>query len=295
MCSSDLVLSRGYKRKTRGEVVATPEMTARDMGDEPWQMKQKYPRVEVCVCEDRKTAILHMFERTEGERPQVLLLDDAMQHRRIQAGLNILLTDYSRLICDDKMLPAGRLREPFSGRRRAHIVIVTKCPDSLTAQEARDIERRLCLTPRQQIFFSKISYGTMRPVFGESQATLRLEELRALDAVLIIAGIAVLQALGDNMREFNSHVEMLSFPDHHDFSVADQKRMNETFGALQGTDTIAVTTEKDAARLRLCRELDTPLRQKLYTLPIETEFLLGGAERFNQIIINYVRENQRNS
>lgn len=152
------VLSRGYKRHTKGYVLATPESTARSIGDEPYQMHQKFPSVTVAVDEKR----CHGIEKLLAlQKPSidVILLDDAFQHRYVKPGLSILLTDYHRLFCDDTLLPAGRLREPISGKNRAQIVIVTKCPQDIKPIDYNIITKRLNLYPYQQLFFSSFRYG----------------------------------------------------------------------------------------------------------------------------------------
>ena len=158
------VLSRGYKRHTKGYVLATPESTARSIGDEPYQMHQKFPSVTVAVDEKR----CHGIEKLLAlQKPSidVILLDDAFQHRYVKPGLSILLTDYHRLFCDDTLLPAGRLREPISGKNRAQIVIVTKCPQDIKPIDYNIITKRLNLYPYQQLFFSSFRYGNLQPVF----------------------------------------------------------------------------------------------------------------------------------
>ena len=289
------VFSRGYRRKTCNNITAQPGMTADDIGDEPWQMKHKYPDIGMTVCHRRAPAIQAAMQLPPDRRPQTVILDDAFQHRQVSAGLNILLTDYNRLICDDLLLPAGRMREPFSGRKRAHIVIVTKCPDQLSAPEQADIAQRLQLSPQQQLFFTRQRYTDLRPVFDEgTHRSIPLDSLRDLPSVLLVTGIATPQILARDFARYNSRATLMGYADHHNFTPSDQRDINATFARIRQKGSILVTTEKDAARLRLCKQLDAEVHRSLYALPLEVEFLNNEGNKFNQTINDYVRKSQRN-
>lgn len=160
------VLSRGYKRKTRGYVVADSTATARTIGDEPYQMKHKFPDVTVAVDRDRRHGIRRLTEDKSADGIDVVLLDDAFQHRYVKPGINILLVDYHRLIIYDKLLPAGRLREQLSGKNRADIVIITKCPADLKPMEFRVITKAMDLYPYQHLYFTRLDYGELHPLAG---------------------------------------------------------------------------------------------------------------------------------
>ncbi len=289
------VFSRGYKRKSKQELVATLDMTAQEIGDEPWQMKHKFPDIEVCVCKQRAIAIQSALRRPARLQPQIGILDDAFQHRQVKAGLNILLTDYNRLIYDDKLLPAGRLREPFSGRTRADIIIVTKCPDTLPVTRQAAIINRLQPTDRQKVFFTHQKYAGLKAVFSDTdRQQIALDQLQDVPSILIVTGIATPHILKKDFACFYPDATMLSYGDHHNFTKADQEEINRHYALIRKPGSIIVTTEKDAARFRLCKHLDKAAKAALYALPIEIDFLDNQRTTFDHIINNYVSTNQRN-
>lgn len=307
------VLSRGYKRNTKGYVLAGAESTAQTIGDEPYQMHTKFPTVTLAVDENR----CHGIEQLLGlKNPSVdvVLLDDAFQHRYVKPGLSILLTDYHRLFCEDALLPAGRLREPISGKNRAQIVIVTKCPQDLKPIDYNIITKRLHLFPYQQLFFSAFRYGELERVFGDLEASGRTSrdgsgEDSSLSAsfplqvplhllketrVLLVTGIASPTPIIERLEGCAKEIDLLSFSDHHDFTQRDVQLMKERFQKLQGEHRLIVTTEKDATRLVSHPNLDAELKPFIYALPIEIEILQNQQDKFNQHITDYVRENTRN-
>ena len=285
------VLSRGYKRRTKGYVLATPQCTAKTIGDEPYQMYTKFSSVTLAVDEKRCHGIEKLLKLKEPST-DVILLDDAFQHRHVKAGLNILLTDYHRLFCDDTLLPAGRLREPVNGKNRAQIVIVTKCPQDIKPIDYNIITKRLNLYPYQRLFFSSFRYGNLQPVFS-NEGGIALSLLTDTD-ILLITGIAspvpILERLGDCTKQ----IDLLSFGDHHDFTHKDMQQIRERFNKLKGKRRLIITTEKDATRLINHPGLDAELKPFIYALPIEIEILQNQQDKFNQHIIDYVRENTRN-
>lgn len=286
------VLSRGYKRQTKGFVKATARSTAQEIGDEPWQMKHKFPNIEVCVCKDRNEGLERIFSQKAS--PWAVILDDAFQHRKVKTGMNILLTDYNRLISRDRMLPAGRLRDDFAQRLRAQIIIVTKCPGEVTAEQCNSIVAELKLHAQQKVFFATTEYGSAVSVFDPQKEVLPLEELAKSDGILMLTGIARPEQLEAKLKRLNKNVHPLCFPDHHAFSDKDQQLANSLFEKMEGENKVIVTTEKDAARLQHCSKLSGVVKERLYALPIQTRFLNNGAEAFNNIIEDYVRKNQRN-
>lgn len=287
------VLSRGYKRSTHGYVLATDESTAHSIGDEPYQMHVKYPSVTLAVDENRCHGITRLLA-LEHPSVDVVLLDDAFQHRYVTPGLSILLTDYHRLFSEDALLPAGRLREPAGGKRRAQVVIVTKCPADIRPAVCDSIAQRLRLHPRQQLFFSTLRYGNLRPVFAdEKKKEMLLSDLHKA-SVLLLTGIASPASMLEKLQEHAGEVKLLSFGDHHNFTAGDMRLIKTRFGELNGNQRLIVTTEKDATRLIAHQELDTELKPFLYTLPIEIEILQNQQDNFNQHIIHYVKENTRN-
>ncbi|MCD8184147.1 MAG: tetraacyldisaccharide 4'-kinase [Bacteroides sp.] len=284
-------LSRGYKRKSKGYVLADGESGVRRIGDEPYQIKSKFPGIRVAVDEDRCHGIEQLL-KLQTPFVDVVLLDDAFQHRYVKAGLNILLTDYHRLLCDDALLPAGRLREPASGKNRAQIVIVTKCPDDIKPIDFNIITKRLHLYPYQQLYFSRFRYGGLMPLFPEK--TKGFSALTKNEQVLLVTGIASPASLVQEVEAYTPDVKLLAFDDHHDFSAKDLQQIEEQFSHLEERKRIIITTEKDAARLKNHLSLSDALKPFIYVFPIEIEFLQNQQHIFNQNIIGYVRANSRN-
>lgn len=290
------VLSRGYRRRSKGYLLSTPESDARSIGDEPFQIKSKFPEIRMAVDEDRCHGIEQLC-KLQDPPVEVILLDDAFQHRYVKAGLNILLTDYHRLFCDDALLPAGLLREPERGKNRAQIVIVTKCPPDIKPIDFNIIAKRLNLFPYQLLFFSSFRYGNLQPVFPDvaGKAERKLSSLHAHGRVLLVTGIASPATIVQELEKQTSHIDLLAFDDHHNFSQRDVQLIRERFGKLTGEQRLIVTTEKDATRLVHHPAMDEELKKHLYVLPIEVEILQNQQDIFNQQIIGYVRENTRNS
>ena len=291
------VLSRGYKRKTSGFVLAGDDATVRTIGDEPYQMKTKFPDITVAVDKKRTRGIEKLTSGDYVKDIDVILLDDAFQHRYVKPGINILLVDYHRLIIYDKLLPAGRLREPVVSKNRADIVIVTKCPKDLRPMEFRVITKAMSLYPYQQLFFSTHEFETLRPVFPtapNAEITQTLSESLADKNVLLLTGIASPEQMLIDLKNYAKEVTPLAFSDHHDFKKKDVDRINEAFNALPSPKLI-VTTEKDETRLKQVEGLSDEVKSRLYVLPIKIQILLDQENTFNQSIINYVRKNSRNS
>lgn len=285
------VLSRGYKRRTKGYLLANEETTMEEIGDEPWQVKQKFPHVHVAVDANRREGIRRLMTDEATRGTQVILLDDAFQHRYVKPGQNILLVDYHRLITQDRLLPAGRLREPASARFRASTVVVTKCPYDLTPMEFRVVMESLKLRPFQHLYFSTFEYGDLQGIFNG-----KLRQLRSLEPeehVLLLTGIASPQQMMMDLRRYTRHIVPLSFPDHHYFSEEDCRRIDEAFTRVS-TPRLIITTEKDAARLRIAKGLSEKVKQALYVLPIKVT-IMREEEKFNDNILGYVRKNPRNS
>ena len=289
------VLSRGYKRATKGYILANENTTAEEIGDEPYQMKQKFPNVTLAVDKKRARGIEQL---TEDKDIGVILLDDAFQHRYVKPGINILLVDYHRLIIYDKLLPAGRLREPLSGKNRADIVIVTKCPKELKPMEFRVITKGIDLYPYQHLYFTTIDYEPLQPVFPqEATATKPLTLNNDLNDhhILLVTGIATPQQMECDLRKAtNSEPATLHFSDHHKFSKKDIRKINDTFKAMPSPKLI-ITTEKDAARIIQAEGLDDEVRRSIFALPVHISFMLEQENNFNENIIGYVRKNSRNS
>ena len=287
------VLSRGYKRKTHGYVLANDSSTVTDIGDEPYQMKQKYQDVHIAVDKKRVDGIAHITGDAETNDTDVILLDDAFQHRYVKPGINILLVDYHRLIIYDKLLPAGRLREPQSGKNRADIVIITKCPKDLKPMEFRVLTKAMNLYPYQSLYFTTIEYESLTPLFAKEKSTIEKEALEDKH-VMLITGIASPKQIIIDLKPHVKEMTTLAFSDHHQFKSKDIIKINETFDAIKG-EKIIVTTEKDATRLEQLEGLSEEVKQNLYVLPIKVKFMINQEEEFNDKIIDYVRKNSRNS
>jgi tetraacyldisaccharide 4'-kinase len=302
------VLSRGYKRKTKGFILANETDTAEMIGDEPFQIKQKFPNIAVAVDSDRRRGIRNLlgFQNLTGltqpdllglenltglTQPDVILLDDAFQHRRVKAGLSILLTDCNRLYTRDCLLPAGRLREPKCGAKRADIVVVTKCHWGIAGQARNDktdkIEKELKLNEKQKLYFSAFRYKEIEPVFNHSQFSI----LNSQFSILLLTGIVNPQPLYDYLAQKAKNIISMNFPDHHDFSQRDMEKIAEKFAEIEG-EKIIITTEKDAARLINNPYLSEELKPFIYSVGIEVA--INKEEEFNVKILDYVAKNKRN-
>ena len=284
------VLSRGYKRRTKGYIVADANTIMTDIGDEPFQMKQKFPKVTVAVDAKRVHGIKKLMD--SDKKIDVILLDDAFQHRYVKPGINILLVDYHRLIIYDKLLPAGRLREPLSGKNRADIVIITKCPDALRPMEFRVVTKAMDLFPYQDLFFTKLAYDDLKHMYNGS--TRELNSIGSDEHVLLLTGIASPRQLREDLKPYVKNLTPLRFPDHHEFNDDDIQLINETFANMP-SPKIVITTEKDAVRINDTKGLSKEIKDNIYSLPVKIKFLLEQEEVFNEKIISYVRKNSRNS
>jgi tetraacyldisaccharide 4'-kinase len=267
-------LSRGYKRKSEGFVLADENSDAALLGDEPFQFYKKFPNINVAVDADRRNGIERLLEIT---RPEIILLDDAYQHRKVRAGFYILLTAYGDLYVNDFILPAGNLREGRSGAERAGIIVVTKCPPNLSAKEQYDIKRKLKIDLDQKLCFTTIAYDTF--VFSE-ESQLAVSEIKDVDK-LLLAGIAKPEPFFAYLQSDNDVV--MTFPDHHHFTEKDIAEIKN-----KAQDKKIITTEKDFVRLK--GKLPD---SQLFYLPIKSDFISGGDD-FDKTILNYVGKSSRN-
>ena len=288
------VLSRGYKRKSKGFVLAGPDTSVQMIGDEPFQMKQKFPDIHMAVDRDRCHGIEQSCNSHIAPGTEVIILDDAFQHRYVKPGINILLVDYHRLICEDTLLPAGRMREPENGKSRAHIVIVTKCPKDITPMDLRVLSKQMELYPYQQLYFTTLAYGKLHPLFTAGNA-VSLKEIEKDKHILLVTGIASPAKLIQDLSPYNEHIESLAFSDHHDFTARDMELIKKRFMKLPEGKRMIITTEKDSVRLAAHPLMDEMLKPYIYMLPIEVAFLQDQQELFNSNITDYVRKNSRNS
>lgn len=263
-------LSRGYKRKSEGFVLANSTSNAEILGDEPFQFYQKFPNIQVAVDANRTNGIKQLL--SQMDKPEIILLDDAYQHRKVKAGFYILLTAFDDLYADDFILPTGNLRESRSGARRANIVIVTKCPKNLSDVKQEEIRLKLKLNCSQQLYFTFIEYDD---AIYNIEDKIAVTEIKSESKVLL-AGIAKPKPFFDFLKTEND--ECLIFPDHHHFSETD---LNEIQNKAQGKKII--TTEKDYVRLKEVRMIS-----KLYYLPIKSTFV-NHQQNFDATILNYVK------
>lgn len=283
------VLSRGYKRKSSGFLLAGPRSTSEEIGDEPYQMRRKFPDILVAVDADRRRGIRHLLALPEGKRPEVIILDDAFQHRYVTPTLNLLLTDSHRLYTHDKLLPTGRLREPADGARRADAVIVTKCEPRVRPADFRGMEEELHLSERQGLYFSQILYGELEPLFPGEAPERTLKGLDASTEVLLVSGIANPAPLEKEIHTYTERITSLAFPDHHAFDRHDLQRIQTAYGQLGSPHKLIITTEKDAARLRDLPSLPREWRSHLYCLPITVGFRMGQEKLFQELIIKHIQ------
>ena len=289
------VLSRGYKRKSKGFVLADEHTPVHMIGDEPYQMKQKYPNIHMAVDADRCHGIEQLCKESVASGTEVILLDDAFQHRHVKAGLNILLVDYNRMITDDTLLPAGRMREQESGKFRAQIVIITKCPQDMKPMEYRVLTKQMNLYAFQQLYFTTLSYGKLRPLFNGGKE-YPVKSVHPSVQILLVTGIATPQKLEEDLAsEIKNHIHTLAFSDHHDFTEEDMLNIEREFNRLPEGRRMIITTEKDAVRMVSHPSLPETIKPYIYVLPVEVTFLQDQQDSFNQNILDYVRKNSRNS
>lgn len=265
------VVSRGYGRKTKGFQLANSNCGPETIGDEPMQYVNKFNELMVAVDENRNEAIELM--NTIDRPPEVYLLDDAFQHRSTQAGLNILLTAYDRLYCDDHLIPAGSLRDIRSAAKRADIIIVSKTPTGVDELKKAEVIGKLNPLPHQKVYFSSLVYEHPDPA----------------DAALLFCGIARPEPLIEELKQRYPLVEVMAFPDHHPYTGKDIETILQRYRNLKGDRKIIVTTEKDLARLTnspyLCQFESVPL----YAVPIKIK--IDKEEKFKLDILSYVRKN----
>lgn len=281
------VLSRGYGRKSRGYIKATPATTMPMIGDEPHQIMTKFKNITVAVDEKRVRGINCLIN--DANAPQLILLDDAYQHRYVKAGLNILLVDNNRPVWRDTLLPIGRLRESMAGIERADIIIVTKCPAD-TSDKHKEFCRRMLQTKKgAPVFFSTMRYGAPYPLFAEAagrECTIEGSN------ILLLTGIAKPAPLKAHIGRSAASVTLKQYADHHNFSEREIADVADTFARTEGRKLI-ITTEKDAARLTALPTLPPIIKANIYALPIEVDFLDGTQPLFDQTVIEAVAAMQK--
>ena len=260
------ILSRGYKRKTKGYALASDTTTAIDIGDEPMQFFKKFPDVPIAIGEERLEAIPQLLH--DRPKTNVIVLDDAFQHRAIKAGLNVLLTDYGNLFTRDFFLPTGDLRDARSSYKRAEIIVITKCPPDLAEAEKESLLREIEPQKGQAVFFSTIAYGV--PYHITSRHLSALDENAE---VLLVTGIANPKPLKQFLEEKIHIYHLMQYNDHHIFSIDDWRDIKKRYESIETAKKMVLTTEKDAMRLlKFSAEIDG---MAFYVIPIEHKFLFG--------------------
>jgi tetraacyldisaccharide 4'-kinase len=293
-------LSRGYGRKTKGYVVAelfrgvpggTPDTAPNELnndhyqlagvvGDEPAQFKQKFAEITVAVCEKRVEGLKQLLPHHD-----LIILDDAYQHRAVEPGLSILLFDYNRVNEPHFMLPAGNLREPFSGRWRAQIIVITKCPEQLSDTEQMAIAERIKPLPYQSLFFSKIAYQELHDLAGLPIDTV----IDSNTTVFLLTGIASAKPLIKYLNSITTDIIHHKYPDHHPFTLKNITKLADEYKACASSKKVIITTEKDAQRLQESW-FNKDRKIPVCVMPIRTVFLNDNDHQFDQLIIDYVRE-----
>lgn len=289
------ILSRGYKRKTKGFVLADKNSNSKIIGDEPFQIFSKNRDVIVAVDEKR----VHGIDKLCKISPdlQVVILDDAFQHRQINPGLSILLTDFSNLYARDSHLPGGNLRESKKGSKRADILIITKCPVNISPIEMRLIEKEVKIKPHQSLFFSSYIYDEIKPVFPDyiSEKMTYNKIKKTKTGVLLVAGIVSPQPIVEQINQYTNSLQTLFFKDHHTFQRQDLRLIENKLNKMADQEKIILVTEKDAARIVSMAYFPESLKSMIYTIPIRVKILHDQEQIFTDKIISYVAEDSRNS
>jgi tetraacyldisaccharide 4'-kinase len=287
------VLSRGYKRQTKGFVAATPHTTPRDIGDESYQIYHKFNReVDVAVCENRVRGIEKMREMNPDL--QLIILDDAFQHRYVKPRVSIVLTEYDRPFYEDTYIPYGRLRDSMRQLQRADILIATKCPEGIKPIEFRIFEKKMDIIPAQSLFFSKFRYARLRPVFPEqAKRTPDLGSLTVDDGILAVSGIGNPRPFVRFLKSFSAHVKVNIFADHHNFTRKDMDLLEKRFDSIESERKLIITTEKDAVRLINNPYFPHHMKAYIFYLPVMVDFVNTEAKpneaaRFEDKLLRFI-------
>ena len=264
------LLSRGYGRRTKGYREVTMDSSYRDVGDEPLQIKLKFPDVLVVVCEKRVEAI----RRIEAEHPEInlIVMDDGFQHRHVDPRINVVVLDYTRPVFEDDFLPVGNLRDNLNSLYRAHYFIVTKCPEDMQPLDQRMWRKDLQLVAYQKIYFTRVVPTAAVPLFQTPN------HLREGDEVIVMSGIGNPKPFVKSVRKHYNVVANLVYPDHHVYTVEDIEKIVSHI--KQHPNAMLLTTEKDAVKLRRSRRVPDLMRERLFYQPVKVEFLEGSDENF---------------
>lgn len=290
------VLSRGYKRKTKGLIEADINSTASEIGDEPWQIKHKYPDIRLIVDSNRSRGIQYILDTQEEiSKVDIVVMDDGFQHRKVKPSFSIILSDYSNPFNRDYLLPYGELREPAEARFRSEAVIVTKCPKDISPIEYSIIERELNLYPHQSVFFSFIEYNKPKSIESFSNYSYICDDIELKSNCIAVGGMAKNTIFFEYISSHYNLLESLSFPDHHSFNNDDIASIEQVFDRYaKGNKSIYIfTSEKDAVRLF---ELKDKIRKDIYNciyyIPIVID-LQSKTDKFKSMIRNIININSK--
>ena len=283
------LLSRGYKRKTKGVVVGNKNSSAADIGDEPKQILDKFPQITVTVAEKRVKGIKKLLSLNAS--PNVIVMDDAYQHRYVKPGLSILVIDYNRPLWKDLLLPAGELREPMNGKKRADIILFSKCPQNISKYEQEKYTRKIKPSESQDVYFSSVGYLNPHSLFENSE--IKTDAISGA-SFLVVTGIANPVPFIEHAKTISNNVETMRFPDHYQFSSEDIRNIEKHFEKTVGQNKYILTTEKDAVRFRQVLNKDAALAKHILFIPIEIKILNEKQEEFKDKIITYVSKNEGN-
>lgn len=286
------VLSRGYKRATKGFVLASPQSRPEDIGDESYQIYRKFgPEVTVAVCEKRTEGIERM--REINPNLNIIILDDAFQHRYVKPTVSVILTEYHRPVFSDSILPFGRLRESPRALNRADFVVVTKCPPDVKPMNYRIFESNLSLFPFQKLYFSRYNYGHFVPVFpDEAESVPAIDAMRPDSSILVVTGVANPKPFARFLRRHKAKVKLKRFTDHHNFTASDMDEISRLFDQLPGTHKFIATTEKDAVRLLNNPYFPHRLKKSIFYVPIKVDFIDRDDTEFTLAIEKTIRDSR---
>ncbi len=287
------VLSRGYKRKTRYFILVSGMSSVAEVGDEPLQLKKKFPELTVAVDRRRVHGIRRLMQ-TSGNT-DLILLDDAFQHRYVNPGLSILIIDYNRPVFRDRLLPAGNLREPWRNAARADIFIISKCPSDIKVSERQAFRDKLKDFPGKPVFFTTYVYGEPVPVCkGKHKSKKHVITYKKLKeektCIFLVTGIANPKPLSDFLRQKLNLKDEMIFPDHHSYNEKDLAKIRRRWESSTNGKGYIFTTEKDATRFREIMIRDKQLKKHLYYVPVTVRFLAKGEKHFLRMIGRYLKK-----
>ncbi len=289
------ILSRGYKRASKGFKIASASSHISEIGDEPLQIFRKYPDLMVTVDRNRVNGIKQILETVP--ETDVILLDDGYQHRRLTPGFSILLSDFAKPFIKDQMMPYGNLRESADNMRRADIILITKSPENISPIQRRVIVKEFNKLPYQKLYFTSLKYESPVALFSNMGKTDHLFKISKDTncGIVLITGIANPAPFKEYLHKYFDEITHLSFPDHYKFKDKDIQSITSAFNNLKSAKKYLVTTEKDAVRLQEFSNFAEPVRSLLYYIPVGIHFLNNDKEEFDNILVEYVRKNKRNN